>query len=205
MREKRGQSPFPRLVALVALLFISSAARAQSDERVRELEGEISTLREKIARAKARLLMLQENVLGGDLSTQAQATLVHRNEMSSTFVLESISYTLDGTVIFNRSDSSGELAKKQELEIFNGRILPGQHQVTVKLQYRGHGFGVFSYLDGYRFKVSSSYTFNAEPGRITSLRVIGYERGGFNADLKDRPAVRYDVDVIRSAQQAKGP
>jgi hypothetical protein len=63
--------------------------------------------------------------------------------------------------------------------------------------YRGHGYGLFSYLEGYKFKVQSSYTFNAEPGKVSTIKVVAFERGGFTAELKDRPAVRYDVDVQR--------
>jgi hypothetical protein len=77
--------------------------------------------------------------------------------------------------------------------------------VSVKLVYRGHGFGVFSYLEGYKFKVQSSHTFNAEAGKITNVKVVGFEKGGFTTDLKDRPAVRYDVDVQAEQAGKKAP
>ena len=86
-----------------------------------------------------------------------------------------------------RWTSNGDLDKREEFEIFNGRIVPGQHQIAVRLVYRGHGYGVFSYLEGYKFKVQSSYTFNAEAGKVTTVKVVGYEKGGITTDLKDRP------------------
>ncbi len=165
--------------------------------RVRTLDEQVVDLKEKVFRSKARLLLLQETVLGGDLSTGSRAVLYHRNEMGSSFVLESVAYALDGAPIFTRTDTDGDLARQEELEIFNGRIVPGQHQIAVRLVYRGHGFGVFSYLEGYRFKVQSSYTFNAEPGKVTSVRVVGFEKGGLTTDLQDRPAVRYDLESTR--------
>lgn len=170
------------------------------DLRVKALEERVVDLKEKIYRTKARLLLLQETVLGGELSSGARAVLVHRNEMGPSFVLESVAYALDGAAVFSRADNEGDLAGTQELEIFNGRIIPGQHQIAVRLVYRGSGFGVFSYLDGYRFKVQSSYTFNAEAGRTTMVRIVGYERGGVTTDLQERPAVRYDVEVSRGMQ-----
>jgi len=115
--------------------------------------------------------------------------------MGPQFLLESATYILDGAPIYAKLDKEGDLAKREEFEIFNGRIVPGNHQVTVKLVFRGHGFGVFSYLDGYRFKVQSAYTFNAEPGKVTNVKVVGFEKGGITAELQDRPAIRYDVDV----------
>ena len=102
-------------------------------------------------------------------------------------MLESVAYALDGAPIFTKVDANGDLDKREEFEIFNGRIVPGKHQIAVRLVYRGHGYGIFSYLEGYKFKVQSSYTFNAEAGKVTTVKVVGYEKGGITADLKDRP------------------
>ncbi len=177
----------------------AKTAEEAFNTRVRTLEEQVVDLKEKIFRSKARLQLLQETVLGGDLSTGSRAVLLHRNEMGNSFVLESVAYALDGAPIFTRTDENEDLSKHEELEIFNGRIVPGQHQVAVKLVYRGHGYGVFSYLEGYRFKVQSSYTFNAEPGKVTTVRVVGFEKGGLTADLQDRPAVRYDIESSRES------
>ncbi len=180
-----------------------AALPVTSDEafqtRVKTLEEQVVDLKEKIYRTKARLLLLQETVLGGDLSSGARAVLVHKNDMGGSFTLDSVAYALDGAPILTRTDKDGDLSKRPEFEIFNGRIVPGQHQVAVRLVYRGKGFGVFSYLEGYKFTVSSSYTFSAEPGKVTTVKVVGYEKGGLTTDLKDRPAVRYDVEVNRDA------
>jgi hypothetical protein len=178
----------------------SSAAQAQTAEeqadlKVKTLEERVNDLKEKIFRTKARLMNLQEMVIGGDITAGAKAVLVHRNEMGSSFVLESVAYALDGAPIYTKVDQEGDLDKREEFEIFNGRIVPGNHQVSVKLTYHGHGYGVFSYLEGYKFKVQSSYTFNAESGKSTSIKIVGFEKGGLTTELKDRPAVRYDVDV----------
>ena len=173
--------------------------------RVKTLEEQVVDLKEKIFRTKARLLLLQETVLGGDLSSGARAVLFHRNEMGSSFVLESVAYALDGAPIFTKVDVAGDLDKREELEIFNGRIVPGQHQIAVRLVYRGHGYGIFSYLEGYKFKVQSSYTFNAEAAKVTTVKIVSFEKGGLTSDLKDRPAVRYDVEVAKDAAMKQQP
>jgi hypothetical protein len=171
--------------------------------RVKTLEEEVVDLKEKIYRSKARLLLLQETVLGGDLSTGARAVIFHKNEMGSSFVLESVAYALDGAPIFTKVNQDGDLDKLEEFEIFNGRIVPGQHQIAVRFVYRGNGYGVFSYLEGYKFRVQSSYTFNAEATKVTTVRVVGFEKGGITTDLKDRPSVRYDIEVSRDTGPAK--
>ncbi|WP_375743723.1 dihydrolipoamide acetyltransferase [Corallococcus interemptor] len=175
--------------------------------RVKTLEEQVVDLKEKIYRSKARLLLLQESVMGGELSTGARAVLVHKNEMGNAFQLESVVYALDGAPIFTQVDTQGDLNRHQALEVFNGRIVPGQHQLAVRLVYRGSGYGVFSYLEGYKFKVQSSYTFNAESGKVTTVNVVGVEKGGLTTDLKDRPAVRYDIEVAKDtrANRPAGP
>ena len=184
---------------------VGQTADEQADLKVKTLEERVNDLKEKIFRTKARLMNLQEMVIGGDITAGAKAVLLHRNEMGSSFVLESAAYALDGAPIYTKVDQEGDLDKREEFEIFNGRIVPGNHQVSVKLVYRGHGYGVFSYLEGYKFKVQSSYTFNAEAGKVTNIRVVGFERGGFTTDLKDRPAVRYDVDLQAEQAGKKAP
>jgi hypothetical protein len=172
--------------------------------RVKTLEEQVVDLKEKIFRTKARLLLLQETVLGGDLSSGARAVVFHRNEMGSQFILESVAYALDGAPIFTKADANGDLDKREEFEIFNGRIVPGNHQVAVRMVYRGHGYGVFSYLEGYKFKLQSNQTFNAEAGKVTTVKVVGFEKGGITADIKDKPTIRYDITTAVDQALTKG-
>ncbi len=177
-------------------------AAGGADASARSLQERVSELKDKIFRTKARLQTLQEMAIGGDAAASSRTVLVHRNEMGSAFHLQSVEYVLDGKAIFAKADEGGDLRKVQELPVFNGRLAPGSHQLEVRLEYRGHDGGV-SYLDGYKFRVQSSYAFDAEVGKVNTIRVVGFERGGLTAELKDRPAVRFDVDVHRE-ETARG-
>ncbi len=171
--------------------------------KLRSIEERVNQLKEKIFQSKARLVQLQEVVLHGTI-TGAKAVLIHKNEMGSSFKLWRAQYALDGAPVFNRVDTgSGELDAQDEIEIFSGSIAPGNHQLSVYLEYHGHGYGVFSYLKGYKFKIKSSYTFNAEEGKVTTIRIVGYEKGGITTELKDRPTVRYDVETAKELRPAK--
>jgi hypothetical protein len=177
----------------------TSSGVAQADEqmdagtyatRLRDLEQRIDALKEQIFRSKARLSLLAETVLQGVVAG-AQAVIIHENRMSSSYRLVKVQYALDGARIFNKADEEGPLGDQTEFEVYNGSIVPGDHNVTVNLEYRGNGYGIFSYLKGYRFRVRSSYTFNAPEGKGVTIRVVGYEKGGPTAPLEERPAVRY--------------
>ncbi len=201
--ESAGAAPTPEAAATEpaqpppASPAAAQAPDEKTDLKVRALEDRVSDLKEKIFRTKARLMSLQEMVIGGDISSGAKLVVAHKNEMGASFYLESVSYALDGAPVYNKVDVDGDLEKRGEFEIFNGRVSPAEHQVSVQLVYKGHGYGLFSYLEGYKFTVRSSTAFKAEPGKVTTVRVVGFEKGGITAELKDRPAVRFDVDVQR--------
>ncbi|MBN2361417.1 MAG: dihydrolipoamide acetyltransferase [Deltaproteobacteria bacterium] len=165
--------------------------------KIKDIEEKVNELKEKIFRSKARLLALQEAVIGG-VSAGSRATIIHRNEMGATFRLKEMHYFIDGAPLRQEVDDTGEaLSAKEEIELFTGNIVPGNHQVTVNLVYQGHGYGVFSYLNGYTFRIKSSYTFRAEEGKESTLRIVAFEKGGPLVELKDRPTVRYDLQVTR--------
>jgi hypothetical protein len=170
--------------------------------RLRDLEQRINELKEQIFRSKARLSLLAETVLQGVVAG-SQARIVHQNKMGSSYKLVKVLYSLDGAPIFNKADEEGSLGDREEFDVYNGSIVPGEHTLTVKLEYRGNGYGIFSYLKGYRFKVNSSHTFTAPEGKAVTLRIVGYEKGGPTAPLEDRPAIQYIENV--AAQNSSEP
>jgi len=169
--------------------------------RLRDLEQRINDLKEQIFRSKARLSLLAETVLQGVVAG-AQTTIVHENRMGSSFKLVKVVYSLDGAPIFNKADEEGGLGEREEFEVYNGSIVPGEHTLTVILEYRGHGYGIFSYLKGYTFTTTSAETFTAAEGKATLLRVVGYEKGGPTTPLGERPAIRFAQRVTDSSGSA---
>jgi hypothetical protein len=169
--------------------------------RLRDLEQRINELKEQVFRSKARLSLLAETILQGAVSG-SQSRLIHENRMGSSYLLVKAIYALDGAPIFNKIDEEGGLGDRESFDIYNGSMVPGEHTITANLEYRGRGFGIFSYLKGYRFKVKSSYTFNAPEGKAITVRVVSYEKGGPTAPLEDRPAIRYVERVTASSSAA---
>jgi hypothetical protein len=165
--------------------------------RLRDLEQRINELKEQIFRSKARLSLLAETVLQGVVAG-SQTVIVHENKMSGSYKLVKAVYALDGAPILNRADEEGGLSEKTEFDVYNGSIVPGEHTLTVNLEYRGNGYGIFSYLKGYRFKVRSSYSFSAPEGKAVNLRVVAYEKGGPTAPLEERPAISYQERVTET-------
>lgn len=166
--------------------------------RLRRLEQRVQALKERAWRAKARVGMLKEAVLGGGVG--ARAKIEHVNKMGNSYRLIKLVYALDGAQVFARNDASGALHKEPDFDVLTGPISPGSHTISVLAQYRGHGYGVFKYLKKYKFTVRSSHTFTASEGKGTSIKVVAFERGGVTTPLDKRPAFDFKVNVIEAGK-----
>src|SRR5262245_10752356 len=165
--------------------------------RLRSLEKNVNELKEQIFRTKARLNLLKETVLGGVIGA-SRAVIHHKNEMGSSFKLIKAAFALDGVQIAAKSEAG--LADVQEFDVYNGAIQPGSHTLSVALVYQGNGFGVFSYLKGYKFNVKSSHTFVAGESKSTNITVVGYEKGNITTQLADKPAIDFRVNVMSAGE-----
>jgi hypothetical protein len=162
--------------------------------RLRDLEQRINDLKERVFRSKSRLSLVGEVVLP-DVIGGSKTTIVHQNRMSSSYNLVAALYVLDGTPIFNRADEEGGLSKMSEFDVFNGRIVPGEHSLEVTLKYRGNGIGPFSYLKDYRVTVRGRKEFSAPADTAVDMRVNAFEKGGPTASMVERPKVGFKVSV----------
>lgn len=172
--------------------------------RLRDLEQRVDELKEQIRRSHTRLSLLSDTILAGGVGG-ARAEITFVNDMSNVFQLTRALFLLDGAVQNNKQDETGVLAEQKEIPVFSGSIPPGDHTLQILVQLRGHGFGVFSYLQGYRFEIRSSHSFTVTEGKTIELRAIAYEKGGVTVPLEQRPAVRYFERVKASVQGEKNP
>jgi hypothetical protein len=194
-----GAPPAPGETTAAPAAGAASADQGAYTVRLRGLEKNVNELKEQIFRTKARLNLLKETVLGGVIGA-SRAIIHHKNEMGSSFRLIKAAYALDGVQIYAKADDTGALAEMGDFDIYNGAIQPGSHTLSVALTYQGNGFGVFSYLKGYKFNVKSSHTFVAGDSKTTNITVVGYEKGNLTTQLSDKPAVDFRVNVISAGE-----
>ncbi|MBX3182117.1 MAG: hypothetical protein KIT72_10325 [Polyangiaceae bacterium] len=169
--------------------------------RLRDLEARVDELKEQIRRSHTRLSLLSETILGGGVGG-ARAEIVFTNELSSAFKLVRALFVLDGAVQYNKKDEGGALADQREIPIFTGSVTPGDHTIQSLIQLRGHGYGVFSYLRGYRFEVKSSHSFTVTEGKTIRVDVTAWEKGGVTTPLEQRPAIRHSERLMTGTSTA---
>jgi hypothetical protein len=172
--------------------------------RLRDLEQRIDELKEQIRRSHTRLSLLSDTILSGGLGG-ARAEITFKNDLSSAFRVTGATFVLDGAVQYNKTDESenSALAAQKEIPVFSGSIPPGDHTLQIVLRLRGHGYGVFSYLRGYKFQVPSSHTFTITEGKTLKLDVVAWEKGDVTTALEQRPSIRY-VENLRAGVTGEG-
>ncbi|MEZ4235963.1 MAG: dihydrolipoamide acetyltransferase [Myxococcota bacterium] len=168
------------------------AQQAEADfaRELRTVEEDVSSLKERVFRSKATLKLLKELVVDPAISG-SRLVIWHVNKLGGGYTMESAQYFLDGKSVFNKLDSTGALDAVTEVKVAEQTVPAGPHTLQVNLVLRGKGYKVFSYLRSYQFKVTSSYPFKVEEGRVSVIRVLADSRGGLR-NFVDRPTIRYD-------------
>ncbi len=167
--------------------------------RLRDLEARVDELKDQIRRSHTRLALLSDTILSGG-AAGSRTEINYHNEMSSAFRLVRALFVLDGAVQYNRQDDTGALADQKDIPIYSGSITPGDHTMSALLTFQGNGYGVFTYLRGYKFEVKSSHSFTAVEGKTLSVTATSFEGGGVTTPLQDRPKIEWKEKV-----QALGP
>jgi len=162
--------------------------------RLRDLEQRVDELKDQIRRSHTRLALLSDTIVGGGASG-SRAEVQFKNEMSSAFLLTRALFVIDGQIQYNRQDDSGALADQKDIPIYTGSVPPGDHTIQVALTFQGNGYGVFSYLRGYKFEVKSSHSFTALEGKTLTVTATAFEKGGVTTPLEQRPTMEWHEKV----------
>jgi len=158
--------------------------------RLRDLEQRVDELKDQIRRSHTRLAMISDTIIGGG-AAGSRAEVEFKDEMSSAFLLTHALFVIDSQVQYNKADDSGALAEQKEIPIYTGSVPPGDHTIQVALTFQGNGYGVFSYLRGYKFEVKSSHAFTAVEGKALAVTATAFEKGGVTTPLEQRPTIEW--------------
>lgn len=164
------------------------------DLKLRALEEKINSLKDKIFRSKQRLAVLQETVLTGTISGSS-VKITHKNAVGELFRLTSAIFYLDDNQVFEQSDSMEELGDG-EFKVYEGAVVPGSHKVSAFYIFEGKGYGIFSYLKTYQFKLNDEFQFIVEEGNFAEIIVTPIDKG-MSYNFKNRLQITFDMNKKR--------
>ncbi len=183
------------IVAAPSSLAEESVSEPDHEQRLRELEQNLDELREEISRSRSRLRSLRDQLLTTDVDA-SHAVIKHVNNTDGAFALEEVTYVLDGNPLYSETNADGELSRRNEIEVFNGVILPGIHQLRVEMTFTENTHSLFQGSASGRFTTRSNYAFTAEAGKVAQVDVISFGEGEETELLEERADVRYELTFV---------
>lgn len=169
---------------------LAAAPPPATEPALRDLEKKIDALRGQIQDTKGLLLDLGDDISRGFV-TSTKLLVVHQNRLGAAFHIESIEYKLDGFTVYANHDPA-KIAAHAELVVFDASVLPGNHTLDAVYTLRGTGYGVFTYMEAYKFDMRNQYYFAAPRGKAVELTVEAIDRG-VGKTLRDRPTLQFAV------------
>ena len=121
-----------------------------------------------------------------DRESDALLEIAHTSQMSGTFELVSVGYSLDGRPMEWKPHSVREMGRTPQAILFAAS--PGAHLVALRFLYKGR-----KALDGYAFQLDTWHEVKVERGRVVEAAVVQYERGDGSLPPEERPAARWLV------------
>jgi len=176
----------------------TAAVAADADREILGVEQQVNELKERVFRSKATLQLLRELVLEGS-GVGTRLVLLHEEKLASSYVIESVQIFLDGKTVYARSVSDGEI-ESDEIKVLERSLPAGSHEIMVNYTMRGNGYGVFSYLSDYKFRLQSTYEVEIPEGKKQVVKIELDEKGGMAKRYTKRPSVSYELrsEEIRS-------
>jgi hypothetical protein len=114
------------------------------------------------------------------------ATLHFKNALDKTLVLLDATLVLDGEPLAPVTD----LRPQGDNVVFTGYVAPGTHTIVTHVTCVGKKRGgVFTYMQGYKWEVSSEHTLNVPPKRSMVFTVSARRRKGMNIPVEKQVEV----------------
>lgn len=172
---------------LILFLALLQVAAALNDTGLLEVVSDV----EVAAAEESVAATVDEGKRGG-------VTVVVEEKLKRPFQLHSYKVSLDGNVI---ADKKGKSGKSKDIVVDSAAV--GPHTLSVSGSYAGTGYGVFDYHSEYDYPVTGKHGFKVDEGKITNIRVVFSDRGGFLEKLEERPFIDFEVSQVESPFKAE--
>jgi hypothetical protein len=173
---------------LASALFFAPPAHAQRDQiKLENIRAQTDEIQDAVRRAHERLATLGTQAMTSS-SGLAKTTIDVSSETSAAYKLVSARVVVDGQVQLDKKELTGA---ERQLPVFTGATAPGQHTARVDVVLQGNGYGVFSYLRGFKVTLTSSHTWNATADQPIHVTATLYELNDITVPFQQRPQVRW--------------
>lgn len=195
---KPGKSFF--IFSLFFLIFSSlhaadsTAPSPDEQKMIRDLESELSPMKEQVFQTKTKVQDLKESVLHGKI-IGSKAFISFENRAEGFFSFVSAEFFLDNELI-KKIVVGKDQKTPSKVEIFNSDIPSGDHALKAKITYRGSDrsiYKAFAYFKGHEFLTESNENFSVDYGKTTTIKITTLDKGYFQNKIDERLYMQINI------------
>jgi len=176
------------LAVLIPLAMAEESPLPPTEQKaLRELEEQVTQLKQEVHNEKAKLRDLEEAVLRGRI-TGSKALITFDNQAEGFFALTSAEFFLDGQLV-HKLNTEGRKEPLEKTVVFDKDLPAGEHVLTSKILYRGSDKSVytaFAYFKDHKFEIESTEKIPVQYGKTTQVKLLALDKGYFKAHVKER-------------------
>ena len=161
---------------------------------LRELEQQVTDLKERVHESKAQLHAMEEAVLRGKIAG-SKALITFENQAEGFFSFASAEFYLDDELV-QKVEGKGRKKTLKKLLVYDNNIPAGEHTLTAKIKYEGTNksiYKMFSYFKDHKFIVKTAERFPVEYGKTTIVKVIALDKGYFKERADERLYLKIQI------------
>jgi hypothetical protein len=126
-----------------------------------------------------------------DAMPTAPVTVTFTDQLSAWLRLTQLRVFVDGKRVTDQHNEAG-IAATAATTVWSGSLFPGAHQIRVETVYFGKSNGLFSYMEGYRFRVPAMEVVQLVDGKSTRVDAVAFDKGALQ-QWENRPGMRMTV------------
>ena len=155
--------------------------------RLQDIRSRVEEIQTRTHDVHIQLMTMAKDAMAPGL---ARLDVDVANQTTSAFKLFSARVWLDGSVQYERHEG---LADEKNLPVFTGAVSPGDHNVRVEIVLQGNGYGVFTYLRGYKITLTSNHAFTVDASKPSHVTATAYELMDVTVPLERRPQISWQM------------
>ena len=138
---------------------------------IKEFDKIINKINEDIKKEKKDINFLKTSLINNEISaSKLVVKLINKDD--GFFKITKLNITMNGNKIL--SDKSLD---KKELTLFNESSSPGLYTFNFDLYVEGAGYGIFTYMKSYKFRIKRTVKVKVHDIGKSKLNIIIYKKG----------------------------
>lgn len=113
------------------------------------------------------------------------------DKLGGVFETRKLTVYLDGRPVYTRASTNEPIELPIGYTLHRDQLAPALHRVSVAIEANGRGYGVFSYVQGYKLVAKSGSTFQTHPDTVTTIHVVAKEK--LAGSVEKQLSIAFDV------------